>query len=473
MKNCSKTPSAKSRFFDRQGTTIEQSGNDMKANTSDGMLSGPIFSTFLRHSIPWSLSMLAAGSAAIVDGIFIGRYAGALPLASVNIAMPVFSLLYGVGVMLASGGAAVTGDHMGRGDMRAASAALIKTLISVGFVSLAFCLAAFAMQEKLLALLGADELLRKDCAAYLGVLLLFSPVFPLCLALSYFVRMDQRPGLASMGLMVCSALNVALDAWLIGAARMGVHGAALATGLSYCVPCLLYASHFFSSRSSYILPGSLGRWNEMFRAAWNGASECINETSAGIIIWLFNLMLMERMGGLGVAAFTVVGYVIMLGGLLSYGFADSLVPIVSVNNGARQYERTRRFLYSAALMVLCLGMLIFLFLSLWPTTVTRFFLPGEQGAQTIALAFLRAARWGLLFMGLNMVLASYFTGRLWAAKSFFIAFCRSLALPLLLLWLLPSLLGEDGIFYVSSVAEFGTFLLAAGIFILTMRAGAH
>lgn len=441
----------------------------MKINTTGGVISGPIFSTFLHQSIPWSLSMLASGSAAIVDGIFIGRYAGALPLASVNIVMPVFSLLYGMGIMLASGGAAVTGDHIGRGDMRAASAMLLKTLISVGLASLAFCLAAFIMREKLLAFLGADEVLLKDCAAYLGVLLLFFPVFPLCIALSYFVRMDQRPMLASMGLILCSVLNVALDAWLIGAARLGVYGAALATGISYCVPCLLYASHFFSSRSSYILPGSLGKWSEMVKAAWNGSSECINETSAGIIIWLFNLILMDRMGGLGVAAFTTVGYVIMLGGLLSYGFADSLVPIVSVNNGARHYERTRRFLYSAAVMVFCLGLLMFLFLSFWPTTVTRFFLPGEQGAQTIALSFLRAARWGLLFMGLNMVLASYFTGRLWAAKSFFVAFCRSLALPLLLLWLLPSKLGEDGIFYVSSVAESATFLLAGGIFLLTIR----
>ena len=57
----------------------------MKINTAGGVISGPIFSTFLHQSIPWSLSMLASGSAAIVDGIFIGRYAGALPLASVNI----------------------------------------------------------------------------------------------------------------------------------------------------------------------------------------------------------------------------------------------------------------------------------------------------------------------------------------------------------------------------------------------------
>lgn len=307
----------------------------MKINTAGGVLSGPIFSTFLHQSIPWSLSMLASGSAAIVDGIFIGRYAGALPLASVNIVMPVFSLLYGMGIMLASGGAAVTGDHMGRGNMRAASAMLLKTLISVGLASLAFCLAAFIMREKLLAFLGADEVLLKDCAAYLGVLLLFFPVFPLCIALSYFVRMDQRPMLASMGLILCSVLNVALDAWLIGAARLGVYGAALATGISYCVPCLLYASHFFSSRSSYILPGSLGKWSEMVKAAWNGSSECINETSAGIIIWLFNLILMERMGGLGVAAFTTVGYVIMLGG----GCSATVLPIPLSQSSASITER--------------------------------------------------------------------------------------------------------------------------------------
>ena len=71
----------------------------------DLMLHGPLVRTFLRYCIPWTLAMLLQSSAAIVDGFFVGRYVGAMSLAALNLVMPMFSLFFGVGVMLGSGGA--------------------------------------------------------------------------------------------------------------------------------------------------------------------------------------------------------------------------------------------------------------------------------------------------------------------------------------------------------------------------------
>ena len=75
----------------------------------DLMLHGPLVRTFLRYCIPWTLAMLLQSSAAIVDGFFVGRYVGAMSLAALNLVMPMFSLFFGVGVMLASGGAVRAG----------------------------------------------------------------------------------------------------------------------------------------------------------------------------------------------------------------------------------------------------------------------------------------------------------------------------------------------------------------------------
>ena len=84
----------------------------------DLMLHGPLVRTFLRYCIPWTLAMLLQSSAAIVDGFFVGRYVGAMSLAALNLVMPMFSLFFGVGVMLASGGQSGPGNILAIGGRK-------------------------------------------------------------------------------------------------------------------------------------------------------------------------------------------------------------------------------------------------------------------------------------------------------------------------------------------------------------------
>ena len=445
---------------------------DIKKNgTEHDMLSGPVARTFARYSLPWVLSMVATGSATIVDGIFVGRYAGAMSLAGVNLVVPAWSFVSGLGIMLATGGSVRAGRHMGEGNRERASAVLIKTMLALMVLTVLICGAAFTLRGPFLDFLGADEALRPYSSDYLTVLLLFGPVFPLCYALSYFIRVDGRPVLASVGMGLCAALNVALDALLVGVWGMGVRGAALATGLAYALPCLILASHFFSRRSSYRLlpPWAWGRWSEVLFTAWNGASEFINEISAGIVILLFNRILISRLGPDGVAAFTVVNYATLLGLTMFYGIGDSLAPIISVNRGARDRARVSAFLRTALVAVVTLGVGFFVFLSLGPHLLTALFLPDAPAASALTLNFLHACRWAFLFSGVNMVLASTFTGMQWAASSMLVAAGRSFALPVSMLMLLPRRLGDIGIFYATTVSEALTLLLAVGLFLVGRR----
>lgn len=442
------------------------SAGNTAATPDHDMLTGPVVRTFWKYCLPWSLSMVATGSATIVDGIFVGRCAGAMPLAAVNLVTPVWSLISGLGIMLATGGSVRCGRYMGEGDLRGASAMLIKTMAAMLLLTVAVCGAAFAGRNWLLDFLGADAALRPYSADYLTVLLLFGPVFPLSFALSYFIRVDRRPVLASVGMALCAVFNIGFDALFVGVWGMGVRGAALATGLAYALPCLVLASHFVSRKSSYVWlrPKAWGKWGEILYAAWNGASEFVNEISAGIVILLFNRILMDRLGGYGVAAFTVVNYATLMGMTLFYGIGDSLAPIISVNRGARAYGRVKAFRRTALISVMTLGAGFFTFLSLAPELLTELFLPAAPEASAITLAFIHACRWAFLFSGLNMVLASSFTGMQWANSSMLVAVSRSFVLPVLMLALLPRLLGADGIFYASTVAEALTLVLAVGLF---------
>ena len=446
-----------------------RSGNTSEAR--EDMIAGPVGKTFLRYGVPWALSMVATGSAAVVDGIFVGRFAGAQALAAVNLAAPIWCLVSGLGFTLVTGGSVLAGRYMGEGRYEEASALCIKIFMTLLALIALTCGIMYARLEDVLTFLGAGDggKLRGLCREYLEIVLLCCPVFPLSYGLSYFIRVDGRPLLASAGPGIAAGCNILLDALLVGYAGMSVRGAALATVLAYLAACLALIGHFFSARSRYIRPRRLGGWKEVLGAAWNGASEFVNEVSTGFIVLLFNLMLMESVGSNGVAAFTVVAAASLLGMNLLYGIGDSLAPLVSVNRGAKNFVRMDAFLRAALITAFGTGFAFFLVLTCFPEALADLFLPGDRETAHIARSFVLAWRWVFPLAALNMVLASYFTGRQWAASSMLVAASRSFVLPLIMLVVLPRLLGDQGIFYATSAAEGLTLCLAAALFWLGRR----
>ena len=74
---------------------------------------GAVVLTFFRFVIPSALSLLAISTASVVDGFFVGNYLGADALASVNLLMPYFALLFGIALMFAVGGSVKASIYIG------------------------------------------------------------------------------------------------------------------------------------------------------------------------------------------------------------------------------------------------------------------------------------------------------------------------------------------------------------------------
>lgn len=67
-----------------------------RRETDDPILSGPHWPVFFRYALPSVAGLLALTTANIVDGIFIGNYAGADALAALNLLIPYFTFLFGL-----------------------------------------------------------------------------------------------------------------------------------------------------------------------------------------------------------------------------------------------------------------------------------------------------------------------------------------------------------------------------------------
>ncbi|MDE0974289.1 MAG: polysaccharide biosynthesis C-terminal domain-containing protein [Candidatus Nanopelagicales bacterium] len=163
-------------------------------------------------------------------------------------------------------------------------------------------------------------------------------------ALYFFIRLDGLPNLADTSLAVGAVINVMLDYLFIVLCEWGLTGAAFATGISQSIPLLVMLYYFFWSKRRLKFSFGQKNWKEIFQAAYNGISEFINEISGGIIAFIFNWMMIQRGGIDGVAAITVVNYLLLLGFMVFFSISDTIQVMLSQNFGARQTKRMEDFL---------------------------------------------------------------------------------------------------------------------------------
>ena len=428
-------------------------------------LTGEVIPVFFHYAIPSVIGILAATSAGIIDGFFIGNFVGADALAAVNISMPAFYLFAAVVFMLAIGGSVMCGKYIGEENIPAAQGIFSKSLYASFVVSSLLVVLGLVFIDTVIRALGANAELHPLVRDYMTIILAAAPLLIIGFTLDFFVRIDNRPVLAASALVFFAVANVALNWLFIVKLGWGLKGAAWATAIAEAGIVLILGSHLFHPQCTLKLIRVPFRWkqgwDEIFRAAWNGFSEFANEVSIGLVTLLFNWVMISRMGVSGVAAFTIVGYLLMLGIEVCYGFSDSLNPTVSKNLGARRADRITRFVTTAVISSVIVGMLVSALFVFFPEFLVSIFLQDDEiETRNIALAFIAVFWPAFLFNGSNIALAAYFTAMHKPAQSATIAVSRSLVMPGLGLLLLPMWLGDLGVFVAVPVAEAVTLLVA-------------
>jgi len=437
-------------------------------NNKFNPITGNIIPVFFHYAIPSVIGMLAVSSAVIIDGVFVGNFVGATALAAINISMPAFALFASVVYMLAVGGSVMCGKFMGEGKHQAASIIFSKTVYAVLFITLLVSMFFLLFLDQLVSALGANDDLHELVTDYMRIIVFAAPLLVLGLTLDYFVRVDSRPILASAVLIAFAMINISLDYLFIVKLGWGIKGAAWATAIAEGSIFFMLISHWFSSRCTLkwiaFLECHRDGWKDVKKAAYNGFSEFANEMSIGLITLLFNWVMITRLGVEGVAAFTIISYMLYISLEICYGISESLQPMVSKNFGANQSQRIGQFLLIALLSCFTIGLLLSsLFLLIPETLISLFLRAGEDHTFEIAMTFAALFWPAFLFNGMNITLASYFTSLHRPLQSASIAVARSLLLPVLGLALLPIWFGDDGVFLVIPIAEAIAFILAIAL----------
>ncbi|MCE8044884.1 multidrug transporter MatE [Halomonas daqingensis] len=433
----------------------------------DPILRGPHWPVFFRYALPSVAGLLALTTANIVDGIFIGNFVGGEALAALNLLIPCFAMLFGLALALAIGGTVRAGKSLGEGDSAAASAIFSKCLVATLVLALTAALLGVTFHESLYRLLGASPELYPLMSDYFLVIVWVLVVQLVTMVLYYFVRVDGFPVLATVALVTGAGANILLDALLVGWLGYGLRGAALATGIAQLLQFAVLLRYFAAKRRRLRFRLRQRQWGEVFKAGGNGVSEWINEASVGLVMLLINWLLITSQGVAGVAAFTVVNYLIFLSLMVFYGIADAMHVLLSHNLGAGNARRIRTFMGCGAGVILGLGAVLVLSVWFQGGALVRLFLDPAADPAIAGLAdrFLTIL-WPLfLINGLNVLLSVYLTAMQQPLPSAAVALSRSLVLPAALLVLIATYFPQWPLLIALPLAEWLTFGLALALFI--------
>lgn len=416
---------------------------------------------FLKFALPSIASMWAFSLYTMVDGVFVARGVGETAMSAVNLSAPFTSLVFMVGILLATGTSTVISVALGRGEIEEARNCFNQNLAVTVCVSLILAAAVLLNLERVALFLGATPDTLDYVKEYVGTIAVFAVFFTVSYNLEVQVKANGAPQVSTVGVLSCALMNVALDALFVMGFGWGVWGAALATGLAQVTSTAVFLGYFLTHRERL----RLGRFR-LDLAAYRrilplGLSEGLNELSNGLVIFLFNHTILRFIGEQALPAYTIISYVNTLVLMTMTGTAQGMQPLVSFSLGAGRRRDCHRLLkYGLAAAALFAG-LSFALGELGAPLIVGAFLKRSSPIFAYSVSALRLYGWSFLVVGFNVVFAAFFTAVERPGPAFAISLSRSLVLLAVSLLAMAILFGDRGIWLSTFVSELGCLGITA------------
>ena len=433
---------------------------------SDHFTYGKLF----RFTLPSIAMMVFTSIYSVVDGFFISNFAGKTAFAALNLIWPFLMILGGMGFMIGTGGTALVSRYLGAGDSEKANryfAMMIELTILLGAALTAIGL---LFMEPISRLLGATEEMVPDCVLYGRIVIAFNIAFMLQNVFQSFLIAAEKPRLGLIATVSAGVTNMILDALLVGVLRWSVAGAALATGLSQTMGALIPLIFFLKKDNGsplHLRPVRMEA-KPLLQACGNGASELMSNISGSIVAMVYNFQLLKFLGEDGVSAYGVMMYVSFIFVAIFVGYSIGSSPIISFHFGAENKPELQNMFRKSTLLMTVLGVVMTLSAILMAKPLAKLFVGYDPGLYHLTYEAFQLYSIAFLFTGLNIFSSSLFTALNNGAVSAAISFMRTLVFQIGAVLLLPELVGVNGLWLATFVAE-GCALLVSALFVLGNR----
>ena len=430
----------------------------------------PATTLFRKLLIPTLLGSIAMSAVSTIDGIFVGHGVGADGVAAVNIVVPIYQLIAGLGLMIGSGCSIVSTIHLSYQKQKVARINITQALVISTLFTVAIVVAVLLFPIKTARLLGTSETLQPLVLDYLKWIM---PAFAFeiwMLIGLFIIRLDGSPRFAMWCNIVPALLNIILDWLFIFPLGMGVKGAAIATMASLVTGGLMAASYLlFFARSLRLIPLKIS--TKSLRLAWRnigyqckiGSSSLLGELTMAVFIYIGNWQFMRYLGDSGIGAFGIACYYTPFFFMIGNAIAQSAQPIISYNYGIGHWQHireTRRLLLRTTLAFGGSLTLLFIF---FPKSLVGLFVDTQSPAGEMASAGFPYLGTGIIFFITNIAAIGYFQSLERIKESTLFVLMRSFILLIPSFYLLPLVFGAAGMWLAMPVTEILTSMVIYAI----------
>jgi Na+-driven multidrug efflux pump len=431
------------------------------------LLKDNIRKLYFQYLIPSLSSAMVVSIYVMTDAIVIGKGLGPEALSALNLITPLICLLVALGILFGVGGSVHMNIQRGLGNKKKANQFFTISFIGLLITTLILWILFILKMPELLRIMGADEILFPYAMDYMKCILYLLPVITFSNYLSIFVRTDNDPNQAMIGVFCGGIFNIVFDIILVITFHSGIGGAAIASVLGMCIQILICLGHFFKKKNSLQLIMPKQCPSTLMLVLSGGLSSFITELANGIIVFLFNIQILRYCGQHALAVYSVIANCVILFNSLFTGVGQAIQPIISINFGAKLNERIICIKRYAYMTIVIMGSIFMLSGVLFSDILCKIFIEltpeiHQYSRYAIPIYFLT-----FIPMGLNLLTTYYLQAVLQSKKSLMISLLRNVVLSGILILTLPHIFGGVILWGVMPMVDISTCLF---IYILNKAA---
>lgn len=431
-------------------------------------LTGKIKPIYFKYLTAAFGSALITSIYSMVDMAMVGKYQGPDGTAALAVVMPVWNIIYSLGLLMGIGGSVLFSMLRGASEDNETESNEFFTAAVIGAVLLAaiIWIGLIFFDKQLLTLFGAEESLLDLARRYVLPVKFVVPAFLFTQMLAAFLRNDNNPGLATKAVLIGGIFNVFADYFCVFVLDWGMFGAGFATACGSVISLIMMLTHFFGKKNTLklIWPKKLAA--KLKKITVTGFSTFFIDVAMGILTILFNRQILKYLGTDALSVYGVIINISTFAQCCAYSVGQASQPIISINFGAGKGERIRETL-KYALGTVAFFALFWTVLSMAvPNLYTNIFMTPTEKILEIAPSIIRCYSISFLLLPLNIFSTYYFQALMRPMASFEVSVGRGAVISGILIFLLPVVAGADAIWFAMPITE-----LLVAIFVVVKMAG--
>ena len=416
-------------------------------------------------SLPMVISMAVNSLYNIVDSFFVAKISEDA-MTALSLVFPIQNLVNAVTIGFAIGINAVIAYFLGAKQEHKANEAATQGIVCNFLHGILLTVGCIAGMPMFLRMFTENQTVLDMGLRYARIVLLFSVVISMAVSFEKIFQSVGKMKVSMFSMMVGCVSNILLDPVLIfglgPAPRLGIEGAAIATGLgqifSLAVYLLIYMFRPMGVRIQ--LRGFAMNKGLLLRLYSIGIPAALNMALPSVLISALNGIL---------AAYGQV-YVLVLGVyyklqtflyLSANGIIQGIRPLVGYNYGAGEYRRVRRIYTTSLTLIMAIMAVGTVLCLLFPQSLMGLFTDNRE-TLAIGAAALRIISLGFVVSAVSVTASGTLEGLSQGMSSLVISLCRYILVIIPAAFVLSRVCGACGVWYAFVISELLT-AVAAGL----------